>query len=464
MSLLLVFALSETGISNFLPSLQKSYRVTVLEKGDPVNTLVSNEFPQQLLYFSSFSEDWEHDLSTLKAFYPGIPLTFVFEGEQSRSRLTEQLEATVDVLLKKIPPVSSLLEILASNLRRHKQTKPVALKAKVIDFEKNTLSPKAQRIVRIAKKVAPTDATILLTGESGTGKEVLAQWIHENSSRKNKPFIAINCGAITESILESELFGHKKGSFTGADNDKAGLFEAAHNGTIFLDEIGEMPFSLQVKLLRVLQEKKVRRVGDIETFPVDVRIIAATNRDLEKQVAEGNFRQDLYYRIKVVALHLPPLRDRKEDLNQMIDDFCLEFASKYHKSLKIAPSTLNILMNYIYPGNIRELQNIMEFAVIMCESDTIQPQDLPVELQRGAPLNLLPAPLNMQESEFNSLHEFLAAFYKQPSPTLTQVEKILIIERLKMFPDNQKKVADSLGISRTSLWRKIKEYQLDTQS
>lgn len=461
MDFLLIFTSSESAISVFLPSLQKKYRISILEKGDPVNTVVDDVLPQHILYFSGFSENWEHDLSILKTHYPNIPIIFVYEANLSRNYLTDKLESMTDILLKKIPPVSSLVEIIASNLRRLQQGQPLTIKNRIVNFEKNIQSPQAQKIVRIAKKVAPTDATILLTGESGTGKEVLAQWIHENSHRRKKPFIAINCGAITETILESELFGHKKGSFTGADNDKIGLFEAAHNGTIFLDEIGEMPFNLQVKLLRVLQEKKVRRVGDIDTFPIDVRIIAATNRDLEKQVQEGCFRQDLYYRIKVVPLHLPPLRERREDLKSMLEDFCLEFANKYYKTLKLAPSTFNILMNYAYPGNIRELQNIMEYATIMCDTDTIQPQDLPVELQKGAPLNLLPAPLNSCCPDFNSLHEFLNYFYRLPSPSMTQIEKIIIMERLQMFPDNQKKVADSLGISRTSLWRKIKEYQLD---
>ncbi|MBT3783881.1 sigma 54-interacting transcriptional regulator [bacterium] len=460
MKFLLILAESEDAVLTPLSKLQQYCETALLESGDPVDTIVQGEEPYAILYFDSFGGEHESHLKTLRQIYPGIPSIFLHDLPGRISKRSN-LEPLVHAFLSDVPPISILWEIIETHANRLK-TRPVPRTSVPEDLLSNQVdSPLMQRILKMASKVAPTDATILISGESGTGKEVLAKWIHLRSSRKNKPFIAVNCGAIPENLLESELFGHKKGAFTGADKDKQGLFDAAHHGTILLDEIGEMPLTLQVKLLRVLQDRRIRPVGGIGDIPVNVRVVGATNKNLKNLVMEGLFREDLFYRFNVVPLTLPPLRERKETLRKLIDEFFLEFTQKYRRVLRqISPSTLNILMNYPYPGNIRELQNILEFAVIMCESNTIQPQDLPAELHRDAPLNLLPAPESVNQLPVETLHDFLKLCYNLETPTIEDAERVLIMERMDMFMENQKQVAESLGISRTSLWRKLKEYKL----
>jgi transcriptional regulator with PAS, ATPase and Fis domain len=241
--------------------------------------------------------------------------------------------------------------------------------------------PKIKEIFRIISKIAPTTSTVLIYGESGTGKELVAKAIHEKSSRKDKPFFAINCAAIPETLMESELFGHEKGSFTGAGNRELGIFEAADKGTVFLDEIGEMSIATQAKLLRAIQEKEIRRVGGKINIPIDVRLISATNRDLETEIKKGNFRDDLYYRLNVIRLNLPPLRERGSDLATLADFFVRKYSSNTDNRLKgISRPALKILMNYSWPGNVRQLESIIERGVLMAESDYIQPEDLPAEV------------------------------------------------------------------------------------
>jgi two-component system response regulator PilR (NtrC family) len=241
--------------------------------------------------------------------------------------------------------------------------------------------PKIKEVFRIINKIAPTGSTVLIYGESGTGKELVARAIHERSPRKEKPFFAINCAAIPETLMESELFGHEKGSFTGAGNREIGLFEAADKGTVFLDEIGEMSTAMQAKLLRAIQEKEIRRVGGKVNIPIDVRIISATNRDLEAEIKKGNFRDDLYYRLNVIRLNLPPLRERGSDIATLADFFVKKYSAATDIQLKgISKPALKILMNYSWPGNVRQLESLIERGVLMAESDYIQPEDLPVEI------------------------------------------------------------------------------------
>ncbi len=240
-------------------------------------------------------------------------------------------------------------------------------------------SPKMKEVMRVAQLVAKTDATVLICGESGTGKELLARSIHYQSNRRDKPFVVVNCGAITETLLESELFGHEKGAFTGAYTRKPGKFELADGGTIFLDEIGEMSPAMQVKLLRVLQEKTFERVGGTTSITVDVRIIAATNRDLKKAVREGTFREDLYYRLNVIPIYLPPLRERKEDLPLLCDFLIARHCRKLHKKIRgISPQAMRVLRKYHWPGNIRELDNVLERAIILTQDDVIGIDDLQI--------------------------------------------------------------------------------------
>ena len=460
MDFLLILSESEEQFLSTCPELQHHYDLSFLEAGDPADTLIHGGEPEAVLYFASFNSQHEGHLRKLRQTYPGLPLFYIHDSPNRISKRST-LEPLVDAFLPDIPPPSLFLGIIQKQVETFQSKPQISTTPPSHSFDRNqSASPVMQKIMKMAEKVAPTDATILITGESGTGKEVLSRWIHENSHRKQRPFVAVNCGALTETLLESELFGYKKGAFTGANKDEQVLFEAAHHGTLFLDEIGEMPLSLQVRLLRVLQERRVRRVGDVEDIPVDVRIIGATNKNLKDLVKKELFREDLFYRFHVVPIHLPPLRERRETLPQLIEDFFFRLTRQYKKSVsKISPAAINILMNYAYPGNIRELQNVLEYAIIMCESNTIQPQDLPADMRFDTPMNLLPGPSLAEVSSLETLHEFLSYRFSLKTPSIEEMERILIMERMDMFRENQKQVATSLGISRTSLWRKLKEFK-----
>ena len=296
-------------------------------------------------------------------------------------------------------------------------------------------------VLRLADVVAPTDSTVLLGGESGTGKEVLARYIHDASLRAEGPFLSINCGALPETLLESELFGHVKGSFTGAVRDKQGLFAAARGGTFFLDEVGEMPPSLQVKLLRVLQQREVIPVGATEALPVDVRIIAATNRELEEEVRRGNFRSDLYYRLNVLAMDLPPLRDRRDDLLLLIDHFLTEMAAERGMEVKaLSAEALDAVMVYEWPGNVRELQNALEHSMVLTKGSLIEPQHLPERITRQK-------------------KEPLVAERAQPNPQLDLIERAYIMFVLQAEGGNKTRAAEALGIDPSTLYRKLSRYE-----
>ena len=245
--------------------------------------------------------------------------------------------------------------------------------------------PKIKEVFRIISKIAPTNSTVLIYGESGTGKEMVARAIHDRSPRKDHPFFAINCAAIPDTLMESELFGHEKGSFTGASSRELGLFEAADGGTVFLDEIGEMNVAMQAKLLRAIQEKEIRRVGGKVNIPVDVRIISATNKDLETEIRKGGFREDLFYRLNVLRINLPPLRERGSDIAALAEFFVRKYSTSAGLPLKgIAKPALKLLMNYPWPGNVRQLESVIERGVLMAENDVIQPEDLPIEVHAEA--------------------------------------------------------------------------------
>ena len=305
-----------------------------------------------------------------------------------------------------------------------------------------TKNPKFSSVIEMAKTVADTNANILIEGETGTGKNVLAKFIHMISSRRDKPFIKINCSAIPENLLESELFGYMKGAFTGAYKDKPGKIEMAEGGTLFLDEIGDMPLYLQSKLLHLIQEKEFERIGDVKTRKANVRIIAATNKNLKELVYEGKFREDLYYRLKVIYLYVPPLRERKEDIPLLINYFINKFSKEYKRKIKgVSPSAMKILLDYDYPGNIRELENIIERAVIVCDGNYIKEDDLPhdvLNFKKEKKLDLDTIPVNCKE---------------------TEIERIRRV--LRETKGNKSLAAKILGIHRTTLWRKIKEYNLE---
>jgi transcriptional regulator with PAS, ATPase and Fis domain len=294
-------------------------------------------------------------------------------------------------------------------------------------------------------KVAPTDSTVLILGESGTGKELVAAGIYEHSLRKGKPFIKINCVAIPESLLESELFGHEKGAFTGAVSQKIGKFESAHGGTIFLDEIGDMPLTTQAKLLRVLQEKEFERVGGTKTIKVDVRFIIATNKNLPDMVRKGQFRDDLYYRIHVFSIYLPPLRERREDIPYLVD----HFLTLNPKDVEISPSALQVVAAYSWPGNIRELQNTMERAAVLTDTGTIEPVHLALQVPG----------MTAADASHDQAIDVLTV-----DDRLEEVEKGMIIEALTRTGGVQVKAAEILGINQRSLWHRIKKHGIDTES
>lgn len=275
-------------------------------------------------------------------------------------------------------------------------------------------SPKMQEIFKLAEVVAKSDSSVLLMGESGTGKEVLAKAIHYNSQRKAFPFVTINCAALTETLIESELFGHEKGSFTGAIQRKPGLFETANGGTAFLDEIGEVPLSVQVKLLRVLQNGEIKRVGGNEVIKVNVRIIAATNRDLKQAIKEGQFRDDLYYRLNVISITLPPLRERTEDIPLLATHFLKQYSERNKKSIKgFTPAALKLLLSYHWPGNVRELENAIERAVILSQGEEIGPEHLLIDGNSDKPVDL-PSDtlLPYMEAKRRALREFHQRYLK----------------------------------------------------
>lgn len=301
-------------------------------------------------------------------------------------------------------------------------------------------SSKMQDIFNLITKIGPSSAGVLITGESGTGKELIAKAIHAHSPRANKPFITVNCAAIPENLLESELFGHAKGSFTGAVATKTGLVEMAHTGTLFLDEIGEVPLSLQAKLLRFIQEKEFRRVGDTENRNVDVRIIAATNKNLEEEIQTGSFREDLYYRLNVIRINLPPLRERSEDIPLLVDYFRKKFCTAQNKRIeKVSSLAMRVLCNYSYPGNIRELENIIERCVTLEESDQLTAENIPRKLFENN-TNLV----SLAESEIGPEGIDL-------EKTLESFERRLIGRALEIAGNSRTKAAALLGISLRSL-------------
>ncbi|HIE26687.1 TPA: sigma-54-dependent Fis family transcriptional regulator [Candidatus Poribacteria bacterium] len=305
-------------------------------------------------------------------------------------------------------------------------------------------SPKMQELYRNVAMIAPTDATVLIQGESGTGKELIADLIHQNSGRTDGAFVKVNCTVLPDTLLESELFGYERGAFTGAYQRKQGRFELADGGSIFLDEIGDMNPSVQAKLLRVLQEQKFERLGGTKTITVDVRIIAATNKDLEAEVKEGNFRDDLFYRLNVVPITVPPLRERKEDIPLLAEHFLKYYAEKNHRPVKgLLPRTLDLLMRYDWPGNVRELENAMERAVIIARAEQLTPADLPLNIQALAD--------DLQTLETGVI----------PGRTIKEVERDLIIKTLEQTGGNRTHAAKTLGITRKTLQNKLKEYQID---
>ena len=352
--------------------------------------------------------------------------------------------------------IKSILDkVLISHEREEEDIPPV-------EDEIVGTSRKMQEVFKLIGRVAKSDVTVLITGESGTGKELIAKAIHRYSHRRNKPFLAINCAALPPNLLEAELFGYEKGAFTGAVSSKKGIFEQANGGTIFLDEIGELELSLQSKLLRVLQEKEIRRIGGNKTINVDVRIVAATNRNLEQEVKKGNFREDLFFRLNVVNVEIPPLRERREDIIPLAVYFIKKFSKEFKLPVKeLSESAVEWLLGYDFPGNVRELENMILRAMLLSPVDVIDVKDLkPTAATTKEPSfeeairNFVVEVFTVEQKEKNNLYDLV----------VKSAERILISEVLRYCNYNQVKAANVLGIHRNTLRRKIRELNIETSS
>ncbi len=373
-----------------------------------------------------------------KKIYPTLAAVIITAHATIQTAITAIREGAFDYIEKPFCPEK--VELLIEKLVEHQDLieENIALRRQIREkFQFEGIIAKSSKMLKIfelIKTVAPTNATVLITGETGTGKEIVARAIHHQSKRQNKPFIATSCAALAESLLESELFGHEKGSFTGAVGRKKGKFEAADKGTLFLDEIGEINANTQIHLLRALEEKKITRIGSNEEIAVDVRVITATNKDLRNMVLEGKFREDLYYRLKVVTINLPPLKERREDILPLAEHFLKKYTEENNKDfLKFSPGVIEFMLNYSWPGNVRELENMIEHGVILSKDKAVTMAELPQDI----------------------IHPTI-----QKEKTIEAVTKNHILNVLEETKGNITKAAAILGIRRMTLYNKLKKYNL----
>jgi two-component system response regulator HydG len=387
-------------------------------------------------------------LKEIKKISPSIPIIIMTAYASVNTAVDALRSGAYDYLTK--PLDIEELKILVGKALHHRKLEQenVYLKERLGDrFNFSSIigrSPAMQNLFETIALVAPSEATVLIAGESGTGKELIANAIHQNSPRAHGPFIKVNCAALPETLLESELFGHEKGAFTGALAGKQGRFQLAHTGSIFLDEVGEMAPTTQTKILRVLQEREFEPLGSTHTVQADTRVIAATNKNLVAEIQQGNFREDLYYRLNVVTLEVPPLRDRREDISLLADFFLKQYAEKNRRLIKgFTPRAMDLFMRHGWPGNVRELENVVERAVIMTRTDVISAAELPdvfTDLEGG---------------------ETGAEIDLTPGRSLKEVEREMIIRTLDETGGNRTRTAEILGISRRTLQLKLKEYGIN---
>jgi len=414
---------------------------------EALHKLAGDFFDIALLDYKMPELDGLQTLREIRKLYPDLPVVMMTAYGTVETAVASMKEGALDYLTKPID-LDELLLILHKVIERsHLIQENRALKAQL--QERYTFgniiygSPKMEEVIGLVARVAPSQTTVLIRGESGTGKELITNAIHYASPRSNMPLVKVNCSAIPETLLESELFGHEKGTFTGAAQRRIGRFEEASGGTIFLDEIGDLSPGTQVKLLRILQEKEFQRLGSNQTFKTDVRVIAATNQNLEEAMKKGLFREDLYYRLNVISIPLPPLRERREDIPLLMDYFLKKYSKLNQKSISdISKEARGLLLRHSYPGNVRELENLIERAVVLCRGEVITTQDLPFHLQEGK-----------SEIEFPKKEKSLPE-------SLEGIEKDLIIKALHEHQGTQTRAAESLGISERVLRYKIRKYNI----
>jgi len=429
---------------------EEGYDVSEASDGaEAVKAVEQEPFDLILLDIRMRTMDGIEALIEIRKISPLMPV-LIMTAYASVKTAVEALKAGAFEYLTKPLDIEELKILIEKALELYQlRAENIALKERLgdrFDFAKIIgRSPKMKEVFDTLSLVAPTDATVLILGESGTGKELVANSIHHNSPRASQPFIKVSCAALPETLLEGELFGHEKGAFTGAIARREGRFQLAHRGTIFLDEVGEMSMTTQTKLLRVLQEKEFEPLGSTRTVKVDVRVIAASNKDLEREVKEGRFREDLFYRLNVVPVSLPALRERKEDIPALATHFFAIYRDKNKKETKdISRKAMDLLMRYDWPGNIRELENCVERAVILARGEIIAPADLPPAIQA----------LTSSDREVQGL--------ELPSGiSLQEVEKALIVKTLEDTGGNRTRAAEILGINRRTLQNKLKEYGIN---
>ncbi len=435
-------AIIRDALSDWLKDI--GYQVFTAENGQKALNVIEKEKPGIMISDLVMpGMDGIELMKKAKAQQPDIEVIIITAYASIPTAITAMKEGAYDYIEKPFCPERA--ELLVKKLAEHRELieENLSLRQKLEDryrFENIIAkSSKMQRVIEVIKVVAKSNVTILITGESGTGKELVARAIHSQSDRSSKPFVAVSCAALPESLLESELFGHEKGSFTGAYAQKKGKFEFANGGTLFLDEIGEMSANIQVHLLRVLEEKEFTRVGGNEPIKVDVRVISATNKDLRRAIEKQEFREDLYYRLNVVNIELPPLRERKEDIPLLAEHFLHKFAAENRKEVtEFSPDVIESLLAYDWPGNIRELENSIERAIILSRDSSITTADLPQE--------------NVSLVSSASIGK-----------NLKEVEKTHILNVLRETGENYSEAARILGVSRMTLYNKAKEYGFDVK-
>jgi DNA-binding NtrC family response regulator len=426
---------------------KEGYEVTATMSGtNALRLLQEEEFDLVLTDLKMEKVDGMEILENCKRLHPDTEVIMITAYATIPSAVETMKKGAYDYIAKpfKLDEIRRIVREALEKVRLRKEN--AILREQLERYEGRvkiiTQDPEMQRLLDVARQIAPTDCNVLISGESGTGKELFARYIHYNSKRADGPFFAINCGAFTEELLANELFGHERGAFTGATAMKKGLIESASGGTLFLDEITEMPASMQVKLLRVIQERELLRVGGTEPVKVDVRFIAATNRDIQEAIKAGQFRQDLYFRLNVVSLRIPPLSERREDIPLLCQYFLKKYSTLMKKEVtEISEEVMALLMNYDFPGNVRELENLIERGVALTNSHKIEVAHLPEDLRQLS----------------------IKTFRKKDGrfPTLEEQEEAYIKWVLKEVGGNKTLAAQILGIDRVSLWRKLKKYGME---